>query len=156
MNSETRDEAMKRNGNDDRLKDERNCRGHVEVRRILDIGLPRHRERQHQRMQREHVEQRIEPVLIELEKAHQHQRTCEQVSDVERQAAHHRLRETNSRSVASKPTIRAPPRNSGTRNTRIFAIEVSNVPNSAPPPLTLPINPPTPPPTPPTPPQPPP
>src|SRR5260370_28605102 len=131
MNSETRDEAMKRNGNDDRLKDERNCRGHVEVRRILDIGLPRHRERQHQRMQREHVEQRIEPVLIELEKAHQHQRTCEQVSDVERQAAHHRLRETNSRSVASRPSISAAPRNSGTRNTRILAIDVSNSASSA-------------------------
>src|SRR5215831_8948078 len=123
---------MKRNGNDDRLEDERNRRGHVKVRRILDIGLPCYRKRQYQRMQRKHVEQCIEPVLIEFEKAHQHQRACKQVSDVERQAAHHRLRETNRRSVASRPNISAAPRNSGTRNTRILAIDVSNSASSVP------------------------
>ena len=36
---------------------------------------------------------------------------------------HHRLRETNSSSVPSRPSISAAPRNSGTRNTRILAID---------------------------------
>ena len=43
--------------------------------------------------------------------------------DVEGDAVHHRLRETNSRRVASRPSISAAPRNSGTRNTRILAID---------------------------------
>src|SRR5262249_33775081 len=66
------------------------------------------------------------------EEAYQHQRACKQVSNVEGQAAHHRLRETNRRSVARRPSISAAPRNSGTRNTRIFAIDVSNSASSVP------------------------
>src|SRR5215471_19597380 len=123
---------MKRDGNDDCLEDKRNRRGYVKVRCVLDEGLPSDRERQHQGMEREHVEQRVEAVLIELEEAHQHQRARQQVSDVEGQAAHHRLRETNRRSVASRPSISAAPRNSGTRNTRILAIDVSNSASSVP------------------------
>ena len=39
--------------------------GDVEMRRVLDEGLPGDRGRQHQRMQRENVEQRVEPRLVE-------------------------------------------------------------------------------------------
>ena len=39
--------------------------GDVEMRRVLDEGLPGDRQRQHQRMQREDIEQRVEPVLVE-------------------------------------------------------------------------------------------
>ena len=56
------------------LKHERDRRGDVEMRRVLDIGLPGDRQRQHQGVQREDVEQRVEPVLVEHHEAHQHQR----------------------------------------------------------------------------------
>ena len=121
------------------LKTEGDRSGHVKMRRILDVGLPGHRERQHEGMQRVCVEQRIEPILIELEEAHQHQRTRKQVGDVETQPAHHRPRDTNRKSVASSPSISAAPRNSGTRNTRILAIEVSNSTSKRPPIASLAI-----------------
>ena len=48
----------------------------------------------------------------------------EQMRDVEGEAVHHqKLRDTKSSSVASRPSINAAPRNSGTRNTRILAID---------------------------------
>ena len=45
---------------------------------------------------------------------------------------HHMPLETNSSSVPSRPSISAAPRKSGTRNTRILAIDVSNTPSSTP------------------------
>ncbi len=56
--------------------------------RVLDEGLPCHRQRQHKSMEREGIQQRIEPVLIEHHEAHQHERSGEQVGDVEYEAAH--------------------------------------------------------------------
>src|SRR6266496_3397279 len=90
-------------------------------------------------MEREHVEERIEPILVKLEEAHQHERACEQVGDVEGQTAHHSPRETNRRSVANRPSISAAPKNSGTRNTRILAIDVSNSASRKPPIASLPM-----------------
>ena len=60
------DNPVQRDRNDDRFEDQRKRRGDVKMRRVLDIGLPGHREREHDGVQREHVEQRIEPVLIKL------------------------------------------------------------------------------------------
>ena len=138
VDAEPHDDPVQRDRDDDGLEHQRDRRGDVEVRRILDIGLPGDRQRQHQRMQREDVEQRVEPVLVELHEAHQHQRAGQHMRDVEGEAAHQRLRETNSRSVASRPSISAAPRNSGTRNTRILAIEVSNSASRKPPTASLP------------------
>ena len=70
------------------LKIERDQRGDVEMRRVLDEGLPGDRSRQDKRMQREDVEQRVEPVLVELHEAHQHQRAGEQMGDIEGEAVH--------------------------------------------------------------------
>ena len=47
--------------------------------------------------------------------------------------SHQKLRETKSSSVAEKPSISAAPRNSGTRNTRILAMLVSNNASRKPP-----------------------
>src|SRR6202030_509656 len=105
---------------------------------VLDEGLPGHRHRQDQRVQREDVEQRIEPVLIELQEADQHQQAGEQMGDVEIDAAHQKLPETKRSSVAKRPSISAAPRNSGTRKTRIFAIDVSNSASRKPPAASLP------------------
>ena len=126
-------------GNDDGLEDERDAGGDVKMRRVLRGGLPGDRRRQHQRMQREDIEQRVEPVLIDQHEADQHQRAGEQMGDVEGQAVHggYRLPETNSNNVASRPSISAAPRNSGTRNTRILAIAVSNTASSSPKPASF-------------------
>ena len=140
MDAEADDDPMQRDRDDDRLEHQRDRRGDVEMRRVLDIGLPGHRERQHQGMQREHVEQRVEPVLVELQEAHQHQRAGQQMGDVEDQARASRgsVKRTAAGSP-SRPSISAAPRNSGTRNTRILAIDVSNSASRNPPTASLPI-----------------
>ena len=114
--------------------------GDVKMRRILRGGLPADRRRQHQRVQREDVEQRVKPVLVEQHEAHQHQRAGEQMGDVEGEVVHvaYRLPETNNNRVASRPSISAAPRNSGTRNTRILAIAVSNTASRRPSPRASP------------------
>ena len=54
----------------------------------LNVGLPGDRQRQHEGMKREDVEQRVEPILIELQEADEHQRAGQHMGDVEAQAAH--------------------------------------------------------------------
>ena len=89
-------------------------------------------------MQGEDVEQREHAVLVEQHEAHQHHAAGEHVGDVEWRLVHQKLRDTNSSSVPSKPSIRAAPRNSGTRKTRILAIDVSNRTSRKPPTASLP------------------
>ena len=124
--------------NDDRLEAPARSRGDVEMRRILDESLPGDRGRQHAGVQRVDVEQREQSVLIEFKEADQDQGAGEQMGDVEIKPAHQKLPETNSSSVARRPSIRATPRNSGTRNTRILAIEVSNRTRKKPPTASFP------------------
>ena len=52
--------------------------------------------------------------------------------DVEGEARHFSVRETNSSSAPRKPSISAAPTKSGTRNTRILAMLVSNTPSATP------------------------
>ena len=137
VDAQPHDDAVQRDRDHDRLDDQRDRRGDVEVRRVLDVGLPRDRERDHQRMQREDVEQAEHAVLVQQHEAHQHQAAGEQVGDVEGEAVHHTLRETNRSSVASRPSISAAPRKSETRNTRILAIAVSNTASRKPPTASL-------------------
>ena len=118
---------------------ERDTGGNIKMRRILDQSLPGDRGRQHQGMQRIDVEQRIHAVLIELEKADQHQRAGEQMRDVEIDPAHQKLPDTKRSSVANSPSISAAPKYSGTRNTRILAIEVSNSASKKPQTASLPM-----------------
>ena len=128
MDAELLDDAMQRHRNDDRLEDQRDDGGDVEMRRVLDIGLPGDGSRQHQGVERKHVEQRIEPVLVQHHEADQDQPAGQRMRDVEGEAVHlhQKLLDTNSNSVPSRPSISAAPRNCGTRNTRIFAVAVSN------------------------------
>ena len=107
-------------------------RGDVEMRRVLDLRLPGHRQRQDQRMQRQHVDQRIQPVLVQHHEAGQHQPAGQHVGDIEGETVRHMPPDTNSSSTPSRPSISAAPRKFGTRNTRILAIDISNTPSSVP------------------------
>src|SRR5689334_14275737 len=84
-------------------------------------------------MQGVNVEKRIEAVLIKFKQTDQDQRPCQQMRDIEAEPVHQKLPDTKRSSVANNPSISAAPRNSGTRNTRILAIDVSNSANSMPP-----------------------
>ena len=118
--------------NDDRLEGEGDDGGDVEMVGVLHVGLPGDRERQHDRLQGEHVEQRVEAVLVEQQEAHQHQAAGEQVRDVEGEALHFSVLDTNRSSAPKKPSISAAPTKSGTRKTRILAMLVSNTPSATP------------------------
>ena len=61
MDAEPGDDPVQRDRDDDRLEHERDRRRHIEMRRVLHIRLPGDRQRQHERLQREDVEQRVEP-----------------------------------------------------------------------------------------------
>src|SRR5260370_12008702 len=134
MNAEPLDDAMKCYGNDDRLEHQRDGGGDIEMPRVLDKGLTGDRKGKHQRMQRKHIEQRIKPVLVQHHEADQHQPAGQRMRDVEGEAVqlHQKLLDTNSNSVPSSPSISAPPRNCGTRKTRIFALAASNTSRNKP------------------------
>ena len=53
----------------DRLEDERDCGRDVEVRRILGKGLPRNRQRQHEGVQCEHVQEAEHAILVEKQRS---------------------------------------------------------------------------------------
>src|SRR5262245_4697838 len=103
------------------------------MRRLLHVRLPRDREREHRRVQREDVEQRAHAVLIQQHEADEHHAAGEQVSDVVAECPHrYKLRVTNIKSAPRSASINEAPRNSGTRKTRIFAMVVSNNASNAP------------------------
>ena len=131
-------------------------RGDVEMWRVLDVRLPGDRQRQHEGVQAQHVQQRGQPDLVQHHEADQHEPAGQHVRDVEGQAVdhgwaalltviecaatmpehvppHHIPRETNSSSTPSRPSISAAPRKLGTRNTRIFATDISATPSATPP-----------------------
>src|SRR5262249_6928122 len=70
------------------LEDQCDRCGDVEMRRMLDEGLPCHRQGQHERMQGIDIEQRVKPILIEHHEAREHERAGEQMGDVEFEAVH--------------------------------------------------------------------
>src|SRR5580704_3744396 len=128
MNPELLDDAVQRHWYHDRLEDKRNRSGHIKMRRVLDEGLPGNGKREHECVQREDVEQRVQPVLVQHHEADQDQPTGQRMRDVKGEAVHlhQKLLDTNRSRVPSRPSISAAPRNCGTRNTRIFAVAVSN------------------------------
>ena len=87
MDAEPHDDAVQHDRDHDRLDDEGDRGRDVQVRRVLDVGLPRHRHRDDERMQREDVEQAEHAVLIEQHEAHQHQAAGEHVRDIEGEAS---------------------------------------------------------------------
>ncbi len=132
MNAEASNHAVQRDRDEDRLETERNGSGHEQVRCLLDMRLPGDGKAQDHGMQREHVQEAVKPILVQKHQADQHQATGQQMRNVEGEAVHHKLRVTNSSSVPSSPNISAAPRNSGTRKTRILAIDVSNTASATP------------------------
>src|SRR5882672_878846 len=101
---------------------------------MLHVGLPGNRHRKQQRLQRECVEQGVEPVLRDHQEADENEAARQEMCDVEGEPASHRYRllETNNSSVPSRPSINAPPTKSGRRNTRILAITVSKIASNRP------------------------
>ena len=79
---------MERGWNDDRLEDEGDRRGHEEMRCMLNESLPGDRQSENECMEREDVEKRIHPVLVEQEKAYKHQPASKQMGNIEGQIAH--------------------------------------------------------------------
>ena len=96
------------------------------------------RQGQHDGVQGKHVEHAEHAILVEQHEADQHEPAGEQMGNVEGETLHQKLRDTNSSRVPSRPSIRATPRNSGTRKTRILAIEVSKKTRRKPPTASLP------------------
>ena len=131
-NAELGDDAVQRDRDQDRLERERDQRGHVEMIGVLNISLPGDRQRKHDGLRGEDVEQRIEAGLIEQHEADQHQAAGQQMREVESEASHFSVLDTNSSSAPRKPSIRAAPTKSGTRKTRILAMLVSNAPSATP------------------------
>src|SRR5690606_16848946 len=129
---------VQRHRNDHPLQNEGDCGWNEQMRGILNMGLPRDGERQHDRVQRKNIEQAEHAVLVEQQEADQHQAASQKVGDIECERLHQKLRETNSSKVPRNPSISAVPRNSGTRNTRILAIEVSKKASRKPPTASLP------------------
>src|SRR5262249_17818842 len=109
----------------------------VEMRRVLDIGLPGNRERDDEGMQREGVKEAEHAVLVEQHEAHQDEPSGKEMRDIEDEPVHQRLRETKSRSVPSSPSMSATPMKLGSRKTRILAMVVSNTARRAPPTASL-------------------
>src|SRR6185312_11174580 len=138
MNAEPHDDAVQRHRNDDGLEHKRDRRGEIKVRGVLHEGLPGDRGGERKRVRCINVEQRIEPVLIKLQEADQHQRSGQKMGDIEIDSAHQKLADTKRSRVARSPSIRAKPKNWGTRNTRILAIDVSNSANRKLPMASLP------------------
>src|SRR5258708_22837400 len=66
-------------------------------------------------------------ILVQHHEADKDKTAGERVRDVEREAVHQRLLDTKRRSVPSRPSMSAAPRNWGTRKTLIFAVAVSNI-----------------------------
>ena len=85
VDAEPHDDPVQRDRNDDGLEHQRDRRRDVEMRRILDVRLPGDRQREHDRVQREDVEQPEHAVLIEQHEADQHQAAGQHMRDIEGQ-----------------------------------------------------------------------
>ena len=73
---------MERQGNDDCLENEGDRGGDVEMRRALHKGLPGDRKGENHRLKRKHVQQGVEPVLIQEHEADQHHAAGKEMGDV--------------------------------------------------------------------------
>src|SRR5438046_742832 len=137
MNAQPNDDPVQHHGDHDRLDDQRDHGGDVQMGRVLDVRLPRHRHRDHEGVQGEDVEKAEHAILIEQHETHQHQAAGEQMRDIEGEPVHQPPRETKRSRAARRPSMSAAPRNSETRKTRILAMTVSNTASTNPPTASL-------------------
>ena len=73
MDAHAEDHAAQRDGNEDGLEDQRDDGGDVEMRRVLDMRLPGDRQRQHEGVQPQHIQQAVRRILVQHQEADQHQ-----------------------------------------------------------------------------------
>src|SRR5260370_17142999 len=102
MNAEPDDDAMQGNRYDDRFEHQRDRGSNVEMRRVLNEGLPSHRGGQHQGVQGIEVEERIEAVPVELEEADQNQRYGNPIRQIESKTLHPKHPHTNPTTVPQR------------------------------------------------------
>ena len=113
MDAQPHDDAVKHHWDHDRLDDQRDRGGDVQMRRVLDVRLPRHRHRDHEGVQGERIEQAEHAILVEQHEADEHQAAGEQMRDIQSEAIHHTPRETKRSNGASRASMSAAPRKSG-------------------------------------------
>ena len=126
MNPQAHHDAAQGDRNDHALEQQGDQGRDEQMRRALQIGLPGDRARERKGVEREHVEEREHAVLIQQQEAQENHGARQQMGDIAVERTHRETFETNSRIVPSSPSMSAMPRNSGTRNTRILAMAVSN------------------------------
>src|SRR6476620_3078514 len=80
-------------------------------------------------MQRQHIDQGVQPVLVQHREADQHQETGQHVRDVEGETGCYMPSDTKRSSTPSRASMSAAPRKLGTRKIRILAIDISNTPS---------------------------
>lgn len=83
MHVETAHDAVERHRNDEALDRERHQRGDEKQRLALDEGLPPDRQRERDRLQREHVDRRGDAVLVEQHEAQHQHAAGKEMGDVE-------------------------------------------------------------------------
>ena len=132
VDAELPHDPVQRQGDDDALDEEGDECREVEVGSVLEPGLEGDGERKDHGLHGEDVQHAGDPVLVEEQEARDHHRTGQEMGEVEGQARHQSTRETKRRSVPRKLRTRAPPKNSGTRKTRILAIAFSKPARAAP------------------------
>ena len=86
VDAEPLDHPVQRHRDDDGLEHQRDGGCDIEMWRVLDVGLPGYRQRQHESVQGKDIEQRVEAILVEQHEAHQHQPAGQQMGDVEGEA----------------------------------------------------------------------
>jgi hypothetical protein len=113
MDVEPAHDALQRERNNETFDHECDRRRHHQMRCVLQVGLPGHRQRQHDGLQRKHPDHREDADLVEQQQA-QHQHSARQkVCDIEAERAHQKPRDTNSRNTASAAAANALPRKIG-------------------------------------------
>ena len=118
---------MQGDGDDHAFEQQGDQSGNEEMWRVLQIGLPADAERQDARVDRKEIKQCEHAILIQQHEAHEDQGARQEMGDIAIERSHRDTRETNSMIVPRSPSMSATPRNSGTRNTRILAVAVSNM-----------------------------
>ena len=88
VDAEAADHAVERKGDNNRFDHQRDRCGEIELGRVLNPRLPRDRERQHRRLKREDVEQRVKPVLVKQHQADEDDAAGEQMGNVESELRH--------------------------------------------------------------------
>ena len=101
-----------------------------EIGMVADIALPCHGERQQHGLRGEGVQHREDAVLVEQREARDQHHARQEVGDIIGTIHRSTSLDRNARRMARKAKMKALPRNSLTRNTRILAMLTSQTPRA--------------------------